>query len=221
MSRRQIRIPPMLSATINMGLSALDGALFKDLGKCPYCGGRPMPYDTKEKQYATLITNGEKRAVSVRVRRFICRDCGKLLYADEPFYPDTRVGSAVIDLALALSLKNSFSHAAAVMEALRIEINRGTVRNYALSDLPVGEISMMYGLPMPYSFINMIGRGISAAGINTEEILRASGYPSRYQAPPDGFGTARNYFLARSELKKSREKTGHTDAENRPDDEKT
>ena len=220
MSRRQIKIPPMLSATINMGLSALDGVLFKDLEKCPHCGGRPMPYDTKEKQYATLITNGETRAVTVKVRRFICRDCGKLLYADEPFYPDTRVGSAVIDLALALSLKSSFSHAAVVMEALWIEINRGTVRNYALSTLPIGEISMMYGLPMPFSFISIIGRGISAAGIRTEDILKTSGYPSRYRPSADGFGTARDYFLTRPNRKKSREKTGHTDAENRSDNEK-
>lgn len=206
MPRRQIKIPPMLSATINIGLSAIDGVLFKDLKKCPHCGGRPMPYDTKEKQYATLITNGEKRVITVRVRRFICHDCGKLLYADEPFYPDTREGSAIIDLAIALSLKNSFSHAASVMEALGIDISRGTVRNYALSDLPVSEISLMYGMPMPYSFINLIGRGISAADIPPAEILRAGGYPSRYIAPADGFGTAKNYFLARNERKKSREK---------------
>lgn len=203
MARHPVKIPPMLTATVNMGLSSLDGVLFKDLEKCPYCGGRPMPYDTKEKQYATLISNGEKKVVSVKVRRFLCHDCGKLLYADEPFYPDTRAGSAVIDLAISLSLKNSFSHAAAIMEALGIEINRGTVRNYAMSKLPLAGVSMMYGLPMPTSFITLMGRGISAANIRAEDVLKASGYPSRYTAPEGGYGTARAYFLRRNDMKKS------------------
>ena len=192
----------MLTATINMGLSALDGLLFKDLAKCPHCGGLPMPYDTKKKQYVTLIVGGEKRVISVNIRRFICHDCGQLIYAEEPFYPDTRMGSAIADLALCLSRTTSYSHAAAIMQAMGIDITRGTVRNYAMSSLPMPEVSMMYGLPMPFSFMSLMGRGISAVHIKSEEVLKSSGYPSRYQIPVDGMGIASQYFRHKKEMKK-------------------
>lgn len=202
MAHRIIQIPPMLAATINMGLSALDGLLFKNLEKCPHCGGRPMPYDTKEKQYVTLILGGKKHAINVKVRRFVCHDCGHLLYADEPFYPDTRMGSAIADLALCLSRTNSYSHAASIMTAMGIDITRGTVRNYAMSTLPMPEVSMMYGLPMPLSFMSLMGRGISAVNIKPEEVLLASDYPSRYRVPADGMGIACQYFQHKKEMKK-------------------
>ena len=76
MAHRLIKIPPMLSATISMGIASLDGALFKEIGNCPHCGGRPMPYDTKTKNYATLLLPGGSRTVTVKVRRFLCKECG-------------------------------------------------------------------------------------------------------------------------------------------------
>ena len=191
----------MLAATITLGLSALDGLLFKDLQRCPHCGGKPMPYDTKEKQYVTLISNGAKRDITVSVRRFICHDCGRLLYANEPFYPGTRMGSAIADLCLSLCRSNSFSHTATIMQAMGIDITRGTVRNYAMSPLPMPEVNLMYGLPMPYSFMTLMGRGISAVDIQPSEVLRASGYPSRYRIPADGIGTANRYFTRKKEEK--------------------
>lgn len=201
MSRHMVKIPPMLSATISMGLSALDGTLFKELDHCPYCGGRPMPYDTKEKQYVTLVSGGKKRVISVKVRRFTCRECGRLLYADEPFYPNTRTGSAIIDLAIGLSRNNSFSHAAVIMKALGIEINRGSVRKFAQSDFPMAEVSPMYGLPMPYSFISLMGRGISVTNVKPDEVLRSSSYPSRYH-PQENIETAAEYFRKKNEMRK-------------------
>ncbi|HJJ31813.1 MAG TPA: hypothetical protein O0X97_06165, partial [Methanocorpusculum sp.] len=201
MTRHMVKIPPMLTATISMGLSALDGTLFKELDRCPYCGGRPMPYDTKEKQYVTLVSGEERRVISVKIRRFTCRECGRLLYADEPFYPDTRTGSAVIDLAIGLCRTSSFSHAAAVMNALGIEINRGSVRKFAQSNLPMAAVSPMYGLPMPYSFISLLGRGISVMNVRPDDVLKSSGYPSRYR-PQENIETAVAYFRQKKEMKK-------------------
>lgn len=196
MKRTPVRIPPMLIATVSMGLSALDGTLFKTLDRCPHCGGRPRPYDTKVKQYATLSTPQGKRVITVKIRRFICEDCGKLLYADEPFYPDTRVGSVIIDLALSLSRTASFSHAASVMEAMGIIVNRGSVRKYAESNLPMRPSNQLYGMALPTTFVSLIGRGISASSINPSDILVASGYPSRYSASETG--TAKEYFKERN-----------------------
>ncbi len=203
MPRRTIQIPPMIATIINMGLSAVDGLLFKDLDRCPHCGGRPMPYDTKEKQYVTLISGGIKREIRVKVRRFICHDCGKLLYANEPFYPYTRMGSAIADLALGLCRSNTYSHTASIMQAMGIDITRGTVRNYAMSSLPMPKVTPMYGMPMPYSFISLMGRGISAVNIQPAEVLRACGYPSRYQASPEAPETAYLYFMNKKEEKRT------------------
>lgn len=182
----------MLTATISMGIASVDGMLFKERGPCPHCGGRPMPYDTKTKHYATLVTRTGTKTISVHIRRYLCKDCGALLYAEEPFYPDTRMGSAVIDLALNLSRTNSYSHASAIMNALGIQMNRSSVRNYALSNLPMTGFSSLYGLPLPNSLIALLGKNFS--GSETTEILRASGYPSRYVPPEDMKGTAAEYF---------------------------
>ena len=51
-SRRPVKIPPMLFDAIVCGISSIDKALFAHIGPCPYCGGTPAPYDTKEKIYA-------------------------------------------------------------------------------------------------------------------------------------------------------------------------
>ncbi len=193
MTHHLVKIPPMLAATIAMGISSLDGVLFKDVGSCPHCGGVPMPYDTKVKQYASLITPDGIREIQVKVRRFTCRSCGALIYADEPFYPDTRVGSVVIDLALSLSRAYTFSHTAVIMEALGLNLSRGSVRHYAQSDLPMPSVSSLYGMPMPDSIVSLMGGGLTTGSMRAESFLKASGYPSHYIAPEDGTGTAAAY----------------------------
>lgn len=215
MSRQPVKIPPMLSDTIVCGIASIDKALFAQTGSCPYCGGAAAPYDTKEKIYATLHTPEGEKKISVFVRRSHCRNCGKLLYADEPFYPDTRIGSAVVDLAIALSLVNTFSHTAEIINAMGIDIDRGSVRKYALSDLPVPKINFFYGFPLPFSLFSLIGRPMelksgAAAGA---EILAASGFPSAYRAPPDGAGTSRVRQKQRKEQKQKEKRDAQKPAD--------
>lgn len=210
-SRRPVKIPPMLFDAIVCGISSIDKALFAHIGPCPYCGGTPAPYDTKEKIYATLHTREGTQKITVFVRRYHCRDCGRLLYADEPFYPDTRLGSTIVDLATALSLLNSFSHTAEIINAMGIEIDRGSVRKYALSDLPVPKINFFYGFPLPFSLFSLIGRplGLKSGAAAGAEVLAASGFPSAYRAPPDGAGTSR----ARQEQRKEQKQKEKRDAQ--------
>jgi hypothetical protein len=202
----------MLTDTIVCGIASIDKTLFARTGPCPHCGGNAAPYDTKEKIYATLRTPEKKKKITVFVRRYHCRDCGKLLYAEEPFYPNTRIGSAIVDLTTALSLVNSFSHTTEIINAMGIDIDRGTVRKYALSDLPIPKINFFYGLPLPFSLFTIIGRTMSqkmgaAAGT---EILATSGFPSAYLAPPDGTGTARSIQKQRENRdKRKNKKTKH------------
>lgn len=215
MSRHPVKIPPMLADTIICGIASIDKALFAQAGPCPYCSGRAAPYDTKEKVYTTLHTPEGERKITVFVRRFRCSDCGKLIYADEPFYPDTRIGSAVVDLATALSLVNTFSHTAEIINAMGIDIDRGSVRKYALSDLPVPKINFFYGFPLPFSLFSLIGRPIDlkAGAAAGTEVLAASGFPSAYRAPPDGTGTSRARQKQRREQKQKEKRESQNPAD--------
>lgn len=137
MPRQQVKIPSLLITTVMVGISSLEGTLFATAKPCPLCGGKPQPYDTKKKLYVILKTPTGRKKIMVNIRRFKCKKCGNLIYAEEPFYPDTRLGSAIVDMAISLARLHSYSHTAEIMKALGIEIDRGSVRNYALSNLPI------------------------------------------------------------------------------------
>jgi len=205
MARHLVKIPSLLMTTVSVGLSSLDGTLFAKAKPCPLCGGKPQPYDTKEKQYMTLNTLMGKKRITVKVRRFKCKECGTLIYAEEPFYPDTRLGSAVVDMAISLSRLHSYSHTANIMNALGIEIDRGTVRNYALSNLPIPQANFLYGMQLPNSFISLMTTEISnpKGSITSEDILAASGYPDLYKAPADGKGTSAEFQKQKKLRRKS------------------
>ncbi|MDU9376924.1 hypothetical protein McpSp1_15610 [Methanocorpusculaceae archaeon Sp1] len=220
MSRMPVKIPPMLADTIVCGIASLDKMLFAETGPCRLCGGRAAPYDTKEKIYATLHTAEGGKKITVFVRRFRCSDCGTLIYANEPFYPDTRLGSSVVDLAIALSLMHSFTHTAEIINAMGIEIDRGSVRKYALSDLPVPKINFFYGFPLPFSLFSFVGRPAALKNGSTAgtEILAASGFPAAYRAPPDGAGTSRTRQKQRKEQKQKEKRESQKPADQRKKD---
>ena len=69
---------------------------------CPVCGGKVSGYDTKKKQFAVIRENDGLKPVHVFIRRYACHECHAVCYADEPFYPDTRVGSPLVDLCRTL-----------------------------------------------------------------------------------------------------------------------
>ncbi|MDR3101810.1 MAG: hypothetical protein LBU24_01010 [Methanocalculaceae archaeon] len=206
MSRQPIKIPPILADTIICSIASIDKTLFVQTDPCPHCEGRAAPYDTKEKTYATLHTEEGVKKITVFVRRFRCHWCGVLLYANEPFYPSTRLGSAVVDMATALSLVNSFSHTAAIINAMGIDIDRGSVRKYALSDLPVPNITFFYGLPLPISLFSLIGWAVgrkSSPATTETELLAASGFPSAYRAPLDEAEISRKRLEQRKKQKQN------------------
>ena len=99
---RKRRIPPMLTDLVQMTLASCDGVLFDHCGACPGCGVDLSGYDVKKKQFAILITGGDRKVVFVRVKRFRCRQCGQVVLAEQPYYPDTRIGSPVVDLCRTL-----------------------------------------------------------------------------------------------------------------------
>ena len=188
MPRQQVKIPSLLITTVMVGISSLEGTLFATAKPCPLCGGKPKPYDTKKKLYVILKTPTGRKKIMVNIRRFKCKKCGNLIYAEEPFYPDTRLGSAIVDMAISLARLHSYSHTAEIMKALGIEIDRGSVRNYALSNLPIPPANFLYGMQLPNSFISLMTKEISGSkgSVSSGEILASSGYPSGYKPPLDG-----------------------------------
>ncbi|MDD4423051.1 MAG: transposase family protein [Methanocorpusculum parvum] len=178
-----------------VGISSLEGTLFATAKPCPLCGGKPQPYDTKKKLYVILKTPTGRKKIMVNIRRFKCKKCGNLIYAEEPFYPDTRLGSAIVDMAISLARLHSYSHTAEIMKALGIEIDRGSVRNYALSNLPIPPANFLYGMQLPNSFISLMTKEISGSkgSVSSGEILASSGYPSAYKPPLDGKNTSAEF----------------------------
>lgn len=154
-SPRRIRVPPMLTALVQAGFLSVDTRVFSQCAACPACGGPVFGYDSKERKFATIREGDTVHDIMVTVRRFRCRQCGKISPARAPFYPDTRLGSPVVDLCVVLSRSMTPGRAAAFMESLGILVDRGTVRNLASRD--VGEIATteIFGFTLPRSLLSL------------------------------------------------------------------
>jgi len=179
---RPPRIPPLATDIIQTALSLMDGMEFAEIISCPLCGGTLQGYDSKKKKFAVLREQTEERVITVRVKRFYCRKCGKLCYADEPFYPDTRIGSPVIDIFISLSATMPPSRAARVIDALGIVVNRTTWRNYPwrpFADIPVVDV---FGMRLPLCVLRLSDIAVQpgeSGHADPADVLAACGYPSR------------------------------------------
>ncbi len=179
------RIPPMAADIIQNALSSLDGVGFTDLPSCPSCGGSVMGHDMKEKQFAVLEDEGAVRTIHVRVKRFRCRQCGKLCYAGEPFYPGTRIGSPVIDLCVTLSATMPAGRAARVLGAMGVIVDRTSCLLYTRShrgDIPTADV---FGMRLPFSVLSLsslAARTVGGSRITGAEALAACGFPSARRA---------------------------------------
>jgi len=185
---KQPRIPPFLRDIIQSGLAACDGIVFDSRDTCPLCKGTLSGYDTKKKQFATIKETGELHRVHVFVKRFTCRKCHTICFADEPFYPDTRIGSPLVDLCRTLAAGMPFYRAMVFMNQLGIDINRGTVRNYARRPFPDIPTTNLFGIMLPLSIISLSELAVrtgEGGRIEGAEVLAACGFPSAYRAAPD------------------------------------
>jgi len=176
----------MLSIIVQTGLSAVDGLIFTERSNCPECGGSLTGYDTKQKQFAHLLVDNQKKTLYVYVKRFYCRDCHNLCYADEPFYPNTRIGSPVIDLCVALSMTMPANRVAAYLAAMGIIADRTSCRHYVRNNTRHIETNNIFGIHLPLSIFSLstFATGTGEGGrIEGAEVLAACGFPSAYRAP--------------------------------------
>ena len=191
---RPPRIPPLIADLVQTALQVFDNLEFATRSACPRCGGPVQGYDTKPKKFATIVENGQERVITVRVKRFRCRSCGELCYADEPFYPGTRIGSPVIDLFTSFSSIMPRSRAARVIGALGISVDRTTWKNYTAKDFSDIPEMDMFGMRLPASIMilsTIAARSGDASRPDPQEILKACGHPSSRRpedarSPPPG-----------------------------------
>jgi hypothetical protein len=178
----------MATDIVQTAISAFDGVEFTHLSSCDKCGGPVQGYDTKTKKFAVLQDGDKKRVITVQVRRFTCRNCKSLCYADEPFYPGTRIGSIIIDLFITLETTMPRSRAARVIEAMGIVVDRTTWQHYTGEMIPDIQTADVFGMRLPFSVLSI--SGLAAASreggrIIGTEALAACGFPSAYRAPAD------------------------------------
>jgi hypothetical protein len=179
--KTKYRIHPIFSDLIPAALSACDGIVFDSHTSCPHCGGSLARYDVKKKHFAEIIDGSSTKTVTVLVERFRCRVCRAVVYADQPFYPNTRIGSPVVDLCVILIASMTFGCASAYLQQIGVNVDRWSVRNYAMKNIRQIPTSEQYGIVLPVSIISLaaltsdVGIGTS---IRASEVLSACGYPS-------------------------------------------
>ena len=152
---RQILLPPMIVELITGGIAGMDNMIFLGNGICPSCGSEIKGHDTKKKKFATIIDGDRTKNIHVFVKRYHCTGCGKLLYADSPFYPGTRVGAPIVDFCIANKNRHPHNYISKILRAMNIVVDRGTVKNYA--DKPFRPVPCMelYEIKIPVSLISL------------------------------------------------------------------
>ena len=152
---RPVPVAPMMVDMVRAGISAQDGSVYALLDRCPECGGAVRPFDYREKRFAKIRDAQGVRDIRVRVKRFRCADCRRLCYADSPFYPGTRHGGPVVELAAALSEQMPPGQVARTLARLGVHLDRATIRSYSRLPLPPITTLRLFGLPVPVSILKL------------------------------------------------------------------
>ncbi|KQC03166.1 MAG: hypothetical protein APR53_01590 [Methanoculleus sp. SDB] len=153
---KRILVPSILADLIQSALLSVEDRRYTDLAACPHCGGKVRGHDLKRKLFVRIMSDaGDDRDVHVFVKRFYCEDCRRLCYAKSPFYPGMRLGAPIIDLCVINTDLFPYHHLARLLEAMRIRIDRGTIRNYARKGFPPVPYVELYGLRIPVSLLSL------------------------------------------------------------------
>jgi len=181
---KKTKIPPMLADLVLMTIVACDGILFEEVAACPSCGGELSGYDVKRKRFAVVMEQGKKRVISVRVRRLRCRDCRQITYAGQPFYPETRIGSPVIDLCRTLGETMPYGQVASFLAKTGVVVDRWSVRNYVRGNTFPVPAADMFGVRVPLSLVSLstlAGTLPEGRRMDARAVLAACGHPSKMQ----------------------------------------
>jgi hypothetical protein len=180
---KRIPLPPLFPDLLREGLRSFQGLHYRKRDSCPACGGPVRPHDIKRKRFAVLLPRETEETIHVLVHRFRCRQCGMLSYADEPFYPDTRFGTPVVDLCVVLSQAYPFHRTERILRQMGIAVDRGTIRDYAGRDFGPVPASGVLGMVFPVSALRLSGLGRQGGPVPGAETLLSFGLPPARGAP--------------------------------------
>lgn len=184
----------MVTDIIQTALLLLDRMEFSHIISCPFCARTVQGYDRKIKKFAVLREQTGKREITVRVKRFYCQNCGNLCYADEPFYPGSRIGSPIIDIFLSLSATMPASRAARIIDTLGIVVDRTTWRYYTGRPFPEIPVMEVFGMRLPLSVVRLSDLAVQSGEsdrADPADVIAACGFPSRSRVTN---GTSRNIY---------------------------
>jgi hypothetical protein len=176
----------MLSDLVQMTLTSCDGILFDQCGACPHCGGELSGYDVRKKQFAVVMDGEQKKVVSILVKRFLCRSCGQVSLADQPFYPDTRIGSPVVDLCITFGGTMPYARVSSSLAEMGVVVDRWSVRNYVQKNNRIVPAMDMFGVRVPLSIVSLstLAAGIPEGGrIDARALLTACDNPGKKGYP--------------------------------------
>jgi hypothetical protein len=182
------RILPILADLIQTTFSACDGIVFDSLTICPHCNSSLSGYDAKKKLFALLSDGDRQKGVFVWVKRFRCKGCHTIVYAHQPFYSYTRIGSPVVDLCVTLAASMPYARVSTYLEQIGVVVDRWSVRNYVLRGYPAPPTVEMFGISLPLSVISLSNRAAQipeGSMLGPADILEACRFPSLARTTPD------------------------------------
>jgi hypothetical protein len=177
-------VQPLLSGIVNTALRACDQTEYSVHGSCKFCGGTLSGYDTRLKQFATLVDPSGEHSLEVILHRSYCRSCGKIVSPEEPFYPGTRVGSPVVDLCRAFNGSMSSGRVSVLLGQMGVRVDRWSVRGYSKKPFPAFSGVTAFGLKIPVSILSlssMAGLLDDTGKLDGDDVLAACNYPARFR----------------------------------------
>lgn len=191
-------IPPIIADFVYQAVTGVTGVRFTEAGSCPACGGLLISHDMKKRRFSTVLTPAGTGQIHVYVKRFHCRECARLCYADAPFYGNSRFGSVITDLCLTLCHSYSYYQTAAILRSLGIIMDRGTVRTTALMHTHQVDVTDLFGIVLPRSVLSLstlVMDSSPAHPINGRDVLEACGFPVSSEKRSDSIpDSIRNHY---------------------------
>ncbi|MDD1730092.1 MAG: hypothetical protein LUQ50_13605 [Methanospirillum sp.] len=178
--KRVTLIPPIIADIVYLAVTGVAGVQFLEASFCPDCAGLLISHDLKQRRFSTVLTPTGPDQIYVQVKRFHCRECGRLCYADAPFYENSRFGSPVVDLCVALSKDFTYSQTATILKNIGIVIDRGTVRKTVLAHTHEIDLADLFGIRLPRSVLSLSTLMTDAdplRPISGRDVLQACGFP--------------------------------------------
>jgi hypothetical protein len=172
----------MLTQVVQSAIRICDGTEYHVPGTCRSCDGVLSGYDSRVKRFVRVLDEDGSHTIEVILRRAYCRACGRIWVPEEPFYPGTRVGSPVVDLCRALATTDSCGQIVARLDQMGIILDRGSVRSYCGSTLPLPPTVVAFGMNIPVSIISLsalAGKTVGEGRPLGDEVLTAIYHPSR------------------------------------------